>query len=97
MLSLALYYEGGEARVAVRIWGGSTHMSWHCSNKLPPVEEYIQRRLGSSADGVMFAVTEYVLEIEMFRSVLYDANMLQAWDMANLLMALFVPLFLVTE
>ena len=27
---LLLYQEGGEDRVAVRIWGVPTHISWHC-------------------------------------------------------------------
>lgn len=57
-------------------------------NYLPTVEEYMSRRIGSSAVRVCLALTEFSQNIRISPSVMEDLNMQVVWDSTNIIISL---------
>lgn len=82
-----------------------TEVEQVCSlnDHLPSVEDYLQRRMGSSAVGVCLALTEYTLtgflwlllltiyryafDMELPTLVMQDIDMRQLWDETNIIIS----------
>ncbi|KAI4254601.1 MAG: hypothetical protein L6R42_007129 [Xanthoria sp. 1 TBL-2021] len=55
--------------------------------KLPSIDEYHQRRMGSSAVRICLAITEYCFGIEIPRSVMNDNDMDTIWNETNVIIS----------
>ncbi|KAI0544235.1 terpenoid synthase [Xylaria curta] len=55
---------------------------------LPPVEEYMKRRMGSSAVRVFFSITEYACGITLPKEVRDDEAMKRIWHEANIIISI---------
>lgn len=66
-----------------------TEVEQFCSlrDNLPSVDEYLQRRKGSSAVGVCLALTEYAFDMELPPSVMRNVDMRQLWDETNVIIS----------
>ncbi|KAI1104702.1 terpenoid synthase [Jackrogersella minutella] len=58
------------------------------AHRLPTVEEYIRRRLGSGAVRIMFATTEYAYDITLSQEILDDEAMQRLCEEANILICI---------
>ncbi|CAJ2504139.1 Uu.00g115330.m01.CDS01 [Anthostomella pinea] len=54
---------------------------------IPTVEEYLERRMGSSAVGVCLAIHEYALGIELPKEVMDDRAMKALWHETNIIIS----------
>jgi hypothetical protein len=57
---------------------------------LPTVEEYSNRRMGSSAVRVCLAITEYAFGIELPDEVMRDEDMEDIWNETNIIISTYV-------
>ncbi|KAI1268955.1 terpenoid synthase [Xylariaceae sp. FL1019] len=55
---------------------------------LPTVEEYMERRMGSSAVRVFFAITEYACGISLPKKTMNDETMQRIWHEANIIISI---------
>ncbi|KAH6662813.1 isoprenoid synthase domain-containing protein [Halenospora varia] len=58
------------------------------SEKLPTVEEYRKRRMGSSAVGVCVAITEYCFGMTIPTEVMNEKDMRTLWDETNIIISI---------
>jgi len=61
-----------------------TEQEFQTFNQLPTVEQYIQRRIGSGAVKVCFALTEFCHGISLSPSIIADKDMRILWDHASI-------------
>ncbi|MCJ1239389.1 hypothetical protein MMC14_007385 [Varicellaria rhodocarpa] len=52
---------------------------------LPSVEDYVKRRMGTSAVAVCIAITEYCFGMELPRSIMQSSDMKRLWDETNII------------
>ncbi|PLB51409.1 terpenoid synthase [Aspergillus steynii IBT 23096] len=57
------------------------------TNHLPTVDEYWNRRKGSSAVGVCLAITEYCYAMEIPPNIMGGADMRRLWDLINIIVS----------
>lgn len=57
------------------------------SETLPTVEEYRQRRMGSSAVGMCLAITEYCFGMEIPPDIMAEVDMKAVWDRTNIIIS----------
>lgn len=58
------------------------------SQTLPSVDEYKERRMGTSGVAVCLAISEYAYEMELPRAVMESQPMLDLWDETNRIISL---------